>query len=248
MSVLKTLRERVARELNHLYTTPPAETPAGIDCGWHGREHALHTYFVARMFGGTAELCVGDFAVLSRFLPPLTTMEREMDHAWCTVNGVAPVDLSMTFALFANAPQLRNAVVGEGRNGDWEIQYAEDDSAIDDSFSNRNEILFVENEIVELPDLELLRNPLVFLSKSASSSPQSWQSRLDPEIYAKITLHCFNVAHGRAANVRHRLSRDDAVAWIATNYTEAEGEILTILRQTHPQPQDAAKRADGGAA
>ena len=33
MSVLKTLRDMVAPELNHLYTIPPTETPEGIDCG-----------------------------------------------------------------------------------------------------------------------------------------------------------------------------------------------------------------------
>ena len=72
MSVLKVLRDRVAPELNHLYTLPPRETPAGIECGWRGREHALHAWLVARLFGADATLCVGDFAVLSRFLPPLT--------------------------------------------------------------------------------------------------------------------------------------------------------------------------------
>src|SRR5262245_57384727 len=206
MSVLKTLRERVARELNHLYTTPPAESAGGVDCGWHGREHALHTYFVARMFGANAELCVGDYAVLSRFLPPLTTMEREADHAWCTVNGVAPVDLSMTFALFGNAPQLRSAIVGEGRNGDWEVQYSEDESPMDESFANRNELIFVENEVVDLAPAALLDGPLTFLKPPPGGD--TWQSRHGADIYAQITLHCFKVANGDGENVRHRFARD----------------------------------------
>ena len=229
MSVLKTLRERVARELNHLYTTPPAETKAGLDCGWHGREHALHTYFVARMFGADAQLCIGDFAVLSRFLPPLTTLEREMDHAWCSVNGVVPVDLSLTFALYGNAPQLRSPIVGEGRNGDWEIHYSEDESAMDESFSQQNEILYVENELVEATPAALLQNPRAFVPAPASDAAPGWRSQLGPEIYAQISLHCFQVASGRAANVRHRLNRDDAIAWIAANYPNAADEIRKRL-------------------
>ena len=221
MSVLKVLRDRVAPELNHLYTTPPAETPAGVDCGWHGREHALHTFFVARMFGAQTELCVGDFAILSRFLPPLTTMERDLDHAWCIINGVAPVDLSMTFALLNQSPQLRNPIVGEGRNGDWDVQYSEDESPMDDSFSNRNEIIFVEQEIVGHTAAELLENPILFVP--APPAPAS------PDLYAAITLHCFECAAGRTKNVRHRLSRPDALAWISANYPDAAARIREKL-------------------
>src|SRR5688572_29242242 len=134
MSVLKTLRERVAPELNHLYTAAPSEIAGGrVDFGWRSREHALHTFFVARMFGAETEIARGDIAVISRFVPPLTTMGSDDAHAWCRVNGVAPVDLSLTFFHYGNAPQLRAPIVGEGRNGDWQIEYAEDESALDES-------------------------------------------------------------------------------------------------------------------
>jgi len=66
MSVLKVLRQKVAPELNFLFTLPPVETPLGWDCGWHGHAHALHTYFVARMFGTSADLRSGDFVVRER--------------------------------------------------------------------------------------------------------------------------------------------------------------------------------------
>ena len=163
MSVLKTLRERVAPELNHLYVVPPAEAPGGLDFGWRGREHALHAFFVARMFGTAADICTGDFAVLSRFVPPLTSMGRDDDHAWCSINGVAPVDVSMTFKHYGNAPQLRSAIVGEGRNGDWDIQYAYDESPMDENVQNRNEIIFIEKKVHDHSEAALLSDPYLLL-------------------------------------------------------------------------------------
>lgn len=229
MSVLKVLRERVAPELNHLYTTPPAETPAGVDCGWHGREHALHTFFVAHLFGATAQLCVGDFAILSRFLPPLTTLDRELDHAWCTVNGVAPVDLSLTFALLGQAPQLRSPIVGEGQNGHWEIQYSEDESPMDEGFSNRNEIIFVEQEVLDHTPLALLDNPHLVVPAAPVGDAGHPLVRFGAGIYAAVTLHCFECAAGHAKNTRHRLNRADAFAWIAENYPEANQRLREKL-------------------
>lgn len=220
MSVLKVLRERVAPELNFLYATPPADTPAGPDCGWHGAEIALHTLLVARMFGADAELCRGDYAVLSRFLPPLTTLERETKHAWCTINGVAPVDLSLTFALFGQAPQLRSAIIGEGRNGDWEIQYAEDDAAMDESFSNANEILYIEREIVAHSAEELLEQPGLFLPGEPLAVT-----------LAPVTLHCFACATGRGKGVRHQTDRAAALAAIAVQYPDALSQVRELLRK-----------------
>lgn len=218
MSVLKVLRERVAPELNFLYTTPPADTPAGPDCGWHGPEHALHTFIVARMFGAEAELCRGDYAVLSRFLPPLTTLERDAKHAWCTVNGAAPVDLSVTFELFGQAPQLRSPIVGDGPNGDWVIQYAEDDSAMDEDFSNANEILYVEREIIAHTALELLDQPGLFLPDNPMAAT-----------LAPITLHCFACAAGGGRSIRNQANRAAALASIAVQYPDAQAQVRETL-------------------
>jgi hypothetical protein len=220
MSVLKVLRERVAPELNFLYTVPPADTPAGPDCGWHGAEHALHTFLVARLFGADAELCRGDYAVLSRFLPPLTSLERETKHAWCSVNGVAPIDLSLTFAFFGQAPQLRSPVVGEGRNGDWVIQYADDEAAMDESFSNQNELLYVEREIVEASAEALVENPGLFLPAGH-----------DVVLLAQITWHCFACASGRGKSVRNRPNREDALTAIAAQYPNASALVGESLRK-----------------
>ncbi len=229
MSVLKTLRERVAPELNHLYTTPPGERPGGVDFGWHSREHALHTFFIAQMFGAEAEIARGDFAVISQFVPPLTSMGTDQDHAWCIVNGVAPIDLSLTFLHYGNVPQLRSPIVGEGRNGDWHIEYAEDESALDEGVQQRNDILYIEKTLPTETAAQLLENPYLVLPASKPDDATSWHARFGPSIYAKITLHCFRCATGETKSIRPRLEREPAIAWIAENYPTAEADIARIV-------------------
>lgn len=233
MSVLKTLRERVAPELNHLYTGAPSEVAGKIDFGWRSREHALHTFFVARMFGAEAQLARGDFAVISRFVPPLTSMGSDTDHAWCVVNGGAPVDLSLTFQHYGNVPQLRAPIVGEGRNGDWHIEYAEDDSALDESVQERNDILYIEKTLLAETEAQLLENPYLLLPPAKPDDAAGWQALYGPSIYAKISLHCFGCASSAAKSVRNRLTRPEGIAWIAENYPEAERRIQEIIAFAH---------------
>ncbi|MGH7959343.1 MAG: hypothetical protein ACREH8_20365, partial [Opitutaceae bacterium] len=190
MSVLKTLRDTVAPELNHLYTTPPADTPDGLDCGWHGREHALHAFLIARMFGASADIRTGDFAVLSPYLPPLTSIDRKVDHTWCTVNGGGPVDLALNVIYFGQAPQLRTAIVGEGRNGDWDVQYTDDESVLDENFGHTNEIIYIEREIHSHSESALLNDPYLLLPAPNAGDTGSWPVKYGPGIFAKITHHC----------------------------------------------------------
>ena len=231
MSVLKTLRDTVAPELNHLYTTPPVDSPDGLDCGWHGREHALHAFVIARMFGATADLRTGDFAVLSPYLPPLTSIERKIDHAWCSINGVAPVDLGLTLGCFAQAPQLRGAIIGEGRNGDWEVQYADDEAVLDEGFGHTNEIIYIERAVSSDTADALVRDPYLFLARPPDGKSESSLAAHGAGIYARITLHCYACATRAAKSIRHRMAREDAIAWIARQYPDAEAQLLNVLAQ-----------------
>ncbi len=232
MSVLKTLRDVVAPELNHLYTTPPSETPAGIDCGWHGREHALHAFLVARMFGASADIRTGDYAVLSPYLPPLTSVERPFDHTWCSVNDVAPVDLALTLACFGQAPQLRTAIAGDGQNGDWKVHYGDDEAMLDEGFGHTNEIIYIERDIHEFTDAALLENPFLLLPASAPDDAAHLSRVHGPGIYAKITLHCHACSMRTAKSLRSRLNREEALKWVAENYSEPESKILKQIGTT----------------
>lgn len=229
MSVLKSLRDTVAPELNHLYTTPPAESSDGLDCGWHGREHALHTFIVARMFGAAADVRSGDFAVLSPYMPPLTSIDRQLEHTWCTVNEIAPVDLALNLSFFGQVPQLRTAITGEGRNGDWEVQYTEDDSILDEGFGHTNEIIFIERRVHADTETALLQNPSLLLPPAKEGERDSLMAKYGPDIYAKITLHCYTCTARSAKPVRQRLDREKALAWIAGQYADPEPQILKVL-------------------
>ena len=231
MSVLKTLRDKIAPELNHLYTAPAAEAGGILDPGWHSREHALHAFFVARMFGAPAEIIMGDYAIISRYVPPLTSMGTNVDHAWCSVNEVVPVDLGLTFHHYGAAPQLRTPIAGDGPNGDWHIEYSFDESPLDESVQDRNEILFIEKTILPHGAEALLADPFLLLAKPALEDAEHFATRHGPGIYAKITLHCFACAMGRAKSVRPRLNRAEAVAWIAQNYADADALILQTLQK-----------------
>jgi hypothetical protein len=233
MSVLKTLRDTVAPELNHLYSTPPVETPDGLDCGWHGREHALHAFFVARMFGATADIRTGDYALLSPYLPPLTSVEMKIDHTWCCINDVAPVDLGLNLNFFGQAPPLRTAIVGEGKNGDWEVQYADDEAVLDESFGHTNEIIYIERKIHADSAAELLSDPDLLLAAQNAEDPASLRAKYGANIHAKITLHCHACATRAAKSVRTRLARDEALAWITANYQEPETQILKLLQNAN---------------
>lgn len=228
-SVLRALRQQIAPELNFLFTIPPVETPVGWDLGWRGHEHAFHAFLVARMFGAAADLRTGDFAVLSRWIPPLTTLERAAKHAWCGVGGVAPVDLSLTLEYFENVPQLRSPITGEGPNGDWQVRYAADDTILDGEFENGNEIVYIERAADSHSPEELLEDPSCFLPPPAPGARDNWAALHGPEIQAQIALHCYRCAAGGGRSIRNRATREEAVAWIAGNYPSARQEILGLI-------------------
>ena len=230
MTVAKTLRQKIAPELTYLYTVPPHQTPQGADCGWYGREVGLHTFFAARLLGVAAELRTGDFAVLSRDMPPVTTLDTGLEHAWCSVEGIAPVDLSMTFAYFGRVPQLKHPIVGEGANGDWQVRYAKDDSLLDEKVEQGNEILFIERKTHAYSEKALLDNPYLFLPPPQIGDTQSWHAFFGPDIYAKISLHCFRCVADPGRSVQNKMTRPQAVGWIAQNYPAPEAQITEALK------------------
>jgi len=58
----------------------------------------------------------------------VTSLDSNTDHAWCSLNGTAPFDLSMTFRHFGDCPQLNAPIAGTGRNGPYTIVYSTDET------------------------------------------------------------------------------------------------------------------------
>lgn len=231
MSVLKTLRAKVAPELNHLYTVPPFVRPGGMDCGWYCREHALHTFFIASMLGADADIRTGDFSVLSPLVPSVTSVGDTAAHSWCSVGDVVPVDLSMTFAKFGSGPQLASAIIGEGVNGAWRITYAEHESILENHGETRNDIYFIEREIEPHSLLDLLANPYLFLFPPTPGDASSWHLLYGQDIYAKISWHSYLLTGGETKNTRSCMDPNASVRWIANSYPDAITKIAQRLAE-----------------
>jgi hypothetical protein len=230
MNALKSLRQIVGPELNFLYTVPPSQRPdGGVECGWSSREHALHACFAAWLLGAKADLRSGDYAVLSQSLPPLTSLDTGVAHAWCAVDGVTPIDLGMNFAFYPAAPQLKSPVMGEGVNGGWHVRYAHDESILDGKIENEHEIIFIERKVHADTPAALLNDPFLFLPPPRIGDRESWHAYFGPDFYAKISLHCFRCVADPAISVRNRFTRAQAANWIAASYPAPEKQILEVL-------------------
>src|SRR6266481_6698037 len=128
MASLQNLLTKAKDELNHIYTEPPAIRNGGRDEGWFCREHAMHSYFLLRLFGeGDPRIEIGHFTVR---LPStgISSYGSGADHAWCATDTHRPLDLSMTFKYYNGYPQLTSPVMGEHANGPYEIRCFEEES------------------------------------------------------------------------------------------------------------------------
>jgi hypothetical protein len=89
---------------------------------------------------------------------------------------------------------------------------------MDEDFSNDNELLYFEREIVAPTALELLDQPGLFLASESMAAT-----------LAPITLHCFACASGRGRSVRNQSSRAAALASIAVQYPDAQAQVRETL-------------------
>lgn len=229
MSLVSTLRQKVAPELNHLYTVPPFGADYGTDCGWYCREHALHTYFVAKLFGADVDIRRGDFLVCAPPYVEITSLDTSADHAWCRLNDTLPLDLSLTFRYFGKVPQLLGPIAGNGRNGPYSIVYSSDEAAA--RSADLGSIHFIERDVVSVSAEDLLLKPYSFLYPPLPSDPFSWDRLFGPEIYARISLHCFRVATREAKPLCRKCDSKAAVELIANAYPNAIEQLNELMGQ-----------------
>ena len=108
MDFIKGLIEKVKPELNHIYTEKPSLTAEGGDFGWFCREHALHLYGVATLLGKNAEICVGDVLLRRPQGAPFHSIGVPSGHAWCCLDGLDPVDVSLTVKdIYPDLPDIK---------------------------------------------------------------------------------------------------------------------------------------------
>lgn len=228
MDISSRLRKRIAPELNHLYTVPPFYgADGGIDCGWYCREHAVHTYIIAKLLGYDADIRRGDYLINADGMPVILSIGSRGDHAWCRVGEMLPVDLSMNFMYHGDVPKLQMPICKTGKNGGHFIHYTKNEA---EAFSApKGSLVFVEREIISIPVEELINDPYLFIYDPVLEDAHSWHNVFGPEIYAAITLHCFRVATGQAKTTRNRISPLVSPRWIYESYSNPRQELHSLI-------------------
>ncbi len=236
MSALNTFACRIKPELNLLYTVPPFKAGKVIDCGWYCREHAFHCFILAKMLKLSTSIVKGDFIVhTDTGLTDLCSLDCTNDHTWCQIEGVCPVDLSVTFRFFGGGqiivgPQLEGAVLGDGKNGDFIVTYTTDEEAFRRQVAKpelKTWFGLLERQRLNLGIDCLLDYPFIFLHRPPKDG---WAEIHGANIFSKISLHLYKVFKGETKPLSRNHSPDSALNAIKTRYGAATQKIKRIIQ------------------
>lgn len=225
MQLQNILERRIKAELNAIYTEPPGVTSGGHDCGWFCREHALHTYVLALMLGRHAAIKIGDFKIDSAEGEGLTTIDSGADHAWCEIDGVVPIDLSMTFVHFHGQFPKLPLLYGTGTIGAFTSRYftAEADFLHDDA-AGTFAISLLERQSISPPLSDILQQPYSFLHLPLNDAPR-WTEIYGSDIFSKTSLHLYKLALGHLEPLFHSRPAKGILKFIKTHYSNATNQI-----------------------
>jgi hypothetical protein len=228
MQLRNILERRIKAELNAIYTEPPIVTNGGDDCGWFCREHALHTYVLALMLGRPAAIKIGDFTIHSAEGEGLTSIDSGADHAWCEIDGVVPIDLSMTFIHFRGQFPNLPLLYGTGTIGAFTSRYftAEDDF-LHDQAAGTFAISLLERQSVSPPLDDILRQPYIFLHPPPNGA-RRWTEIHGSDIFSKTSLHLYKLALGHVEPLSSSRPAKEILKFIKTRYSNAANQIISI--------------------
>jgi hypothetical protein len=217
------------RELNLLYTEPPAMRQGSVDEGWHAREHAYHTYFLLRLLGEEARLEIGHFALCAPGMG-ITTYETDRNHTWCVTAEVAPIDLSMELSYRPNVPQLGGPIVGAGtQNGPYTIHCFREapgfEAWLDGPLADPS-IGYLATA-APVPDAAtLLDHPEQFF---LPGTHEELLQQFGPEIFCRITMHVYKVAQGHVPPLAGKRDARSAFQHIRSHYPSSRVKIQGLL-------------------
>lgn len=197
MDFIHGLIEKVKPELNHIYTERPFLTAEGKDFGWFCREHALHLYGVATLLGRQAEICVGDVMLRRPQGDSFHSIGATSGHAWCCINELAPVDVSLTMKyIYPDLPDVK-LIYGEHSDlaASFHLRYLINESAeVFRRLGETNDLLIAYNEKnrYRFDLLELLAHPFQFLYKPPQGMP-TFPELHGTDVFFAITYHCYRL-------------------------------------------------------
>jgi hypothetical protein len=233
MDLIKGLIEKVKPELNHIYTERPFMVSGGRDLGWFCREHALHLYGLAKLLGSNVEICVGDFMLRRPKGDSFHSIGDTSDHAWCCINGLAPVDVSLTVKHIYTDLHDVELIYGERSDlsAPFHVRYLVNEP--DDVFRQLGEanhllIGYNEKNRYHYDLLELLANPVQFLYKPPSGRPTFSELHGD-DVFFAITYHCYRLLTEDVRPLSRYRNPKETVRGIMKFNSDAKQRIKQLL-------------------
>ncbi|HBG92653.1 MAG: hypothetical protein A3J81_02155 [Nitrospirae bacterium RIFOXYB2_FULL_43_5] len=197
MSFSELLKVKVKPELNHIYTEKPRYVHGGNDVGWFCREHAIHLFALARLAKLASSICLGDFIIRTAEVAPISSISDDSDHAWCAIDGITPVDLSITLKYLS--PTSPDVPMVYGSNSSLSSPYTIlhfqniDDKVIIDACSKLQRVIaYRQREVLDFDPVELLNHPFEFLFPPPPGYPTLTETFGD-DFFFRITYHCYKL-------------------------------------------------------
>jgi hypothetical protein len=223
------LEATIKPELNAIYVEPPFMMEGGWDCGWFCREHALHTYVLANMLHRRASIKTGDFVIRSEQGTAITSIDSGADHAWCEIEGITPVDLSMTFVHFKGSFPHLPIVYGAQPTGNFTIRYfSQENDLAKDPRTGAFAISYIERQTSRPEVEELLRFPYRFLHPPPEGLKR-WTEIHGSEIFSKTSAHLYRLVKGHMKPLSRSRSAKQIIKFIKSHYPNATNEILSTI-------------------
>lgn len=234
MKLERSFLERAKSELNFLYTEKPAWKAGGMDDGWFCREHAFHVHTLCRLKNWPSEIALGHFAIHFPGYPIRRSLHSGADHAWNTACAVSPIDLSITFGHYdvvypALPPQLAGPVLGGGANGPFKILTKESLGDFEALLNYKGQdpwVCYYAEKTLALP----MENGIPlwdgFLLPSGDGA---WWKVFGPDIFSKVSTHVYKVAERHVSPLLGKMSPQDAIRHIASQYRGANNFLRKKL-------------------
>jgi hypothetical protein len=229
MSLRSVFETAIKPELNAIYVEPPFMMEGGWDCGWFCREHALHTYVLASMLHQSASIRTGDFVIHSKEGTGITSINSGADHAWCEIEGIMPVDLSMSFVHFKGRFPHLPIVYGAQPTGKFSIRCLSSESDLANDLGIETfAISYIERQTSRPGVEELLRFPYRFLHPPPEGL-KKWTEIHGSEIFSKTSAHLYRLAKAHMKPLSPSRSSKQIIKFIKSHYPNATNEILSMI-------------------
>ena len=215
--------------MNKLYTEQMFVCPdGGLDFGLFCREHAYHTYLLMRLAGISSTIKIGHFFIKTSDGITNCSLGSGADHAWCSTRNLFPVDLSMTFHLAPDYPELPMPLIGQGQNGPYTVRYFTDGETFQANIRQSPDpscIYYYEQRTFSVSEEKLLKDSFCFLLPPGIPGG-SWADIYGKDIFAKITVHLHKVALGHIKPLYKQNTSKQMVTFIRSKYSAAIPKLI----------------------